>query len=169
MIRLRRLSLIHVKANRLSGFIMSWVDESGGIAMNFCDRYFPLALSLGVALFFASGAAAQTPKSGEQVYKETCAVCHAVGAAGAPKFGDRKAWGPLIQEGQSVLTAHAWVGVRGMPPKGGNASLSLDEFSRAVAFMARAAGGSWKDPNAAMLTSIKAEERKRIESQKKTK
>jgi len=91
-------------------------------------------------------------------------VCHAAGVANAPKSADKKMWAPLIAEGQAVLTAHAWVGVRGMPAKGGNPNLSLEEFSRAVAHMARAAGGTWKDPDAKMLAMIKAEEKKRIAS-----
>jgi cytochrome c5 len=105
---------------------------------------------------------AQALKTGEQVYKETCSVCHATGVANAPKFGDKAKWAPLIKEGQHVLTAHAWVGVRGMPPKGGKADLALEEFSRATAYMARSAGGDWKDPDAATLERIRSEEKKRI-------
>ncbi len=118
------------------------------------------------SLPFTAGAAAPAPalKSGEQVYREVCMVCHAAGVANAPKFADKKMWAPLIAEGQAVLTAHAWVGVRGMPAKGGSPNLSLEEFSRAAAYMARAAGGNWKDPDAKMLAAIKAEEKKRIES-----
>ena len=118
--------------------------------------------------------AAQTLKSGEQVYKETCNECHVAGAdkqlkAGAekaPRFGDKKAWKPLIAEGQHVLTSHAWVGVRGMPAKGGRPDLSLEEFARATAYMVRAAGGNWKDPDAAMLKRIQAEEQKRLAEMK---
>jgi len=113
--------------------------------------------------------AAQGPKSGEQVYKEACFACHAAGVDKAPKFGEQTAWAPLIKEGQHVLTAHAWVGVRGMPPKGGRPDLSLEEFARAVAYMARAARGDWKDPDAAMLGRIRAEEKKRIEQLKQKK
>ncbi len=111
---------------------------------------------------FCAGLSAAELKSGEQVYKETCFACHATGAAGAPKYADKKVWAPLIKEGQHVLTAHAWVGVRGMPAKGGNANLSLEEFARATAYMARAAGGSWKDPDAKVLKRIKEEEIARI-------
>jgi cytochrome c5 len=127
--------------------------------------------ALGMLLCAAApvGLGAQAAKSGEQVYKETCSVCHATGVANAPKFGDKAAWGPLIKEGQHVLTAHGWVGVRGMPPKGGKADLPLDEFARGVAFMARAGGGDWKDPDAAMLDRIRAEEKKRVEELKKKK
>ena len=100
-------------------------------------------------------------KSGEQVYKETCSACHGAGVAGAPKFGDKAVWKPLIAEGQAVLTAHAWVGVRAMPAKGGRDDLKREEFARAAAFMARAAGGTWKDPDAKVLAAISAEEKKR--------
>lgn len=119
-----------------------------------------LALALGVGA--CTGLCAQTLKTGEQVYQETCAACHAAGVDKAPKFGDKRAWGPLIKEGQHVLTAHAWVGVRGMPPKGGRADLTLEEFARAAAYMARAAGGKWNDPTPAMLDRIRAEEKKHL-------
>jgi len=106
------------------------------------------------------------PKSGEHVNKEVCFACHATKVEKAPQFGDRKAWAPLIKEGQQVLTAHAWVGVRNMPPRGGKPDLDLEEFARAVAYMARAAGGSWQDPDAAMLAKIRAEEKKRVAQMK---
>jgi len=126
-----------------------------------------LAVLLGAGI--SAGLPAQGLKSGEQVYKETCFACHASGAAGAPKFEDRKAWAPLIKEGQVEPTAHAWVGVRGMPAKGGRPDLALEEFARAAAYMARAAGGDWKDPDAKLLGRIRAEEKKRIEKLKSAK
>ncbi len=123
------------------------------------------AILLSPTLLLAQSAA--TLKSGEQVYRETCMVCHGPGLANAPRLGDKQAWGKLIAEGQSVLTAHGWVGVRGMPPKGGRSDLSLEEFARALAWMVRGSGGNWQDPDARMLDSIRAEERKRIEQLKK--
>jgi cytochrome c5 len=112
----------------------------------------------------APAAWAQAPKSGENVYKEVCAVCHATGVAGAPKFGDQAAWGPRLAEGQPALTGQAWVGVREMPPRGGDNDLSLDEFARAAAFMVRAAGGNWQDPDAKILARIQVEAAKRDEA-----
>ncbi|MFN4359730.1 MAG: c-type cytochrome [Hylemonella sp.] len=106
-------------------------------------------------------------KSGEQVYRETCRVCHGPGLAGAPRPGDRQVWGRLIAEGQAVLTAHGWVGVRAMPPKGGRQDLSLEEFARAVAWMARESGGNWQDPDAHLLERIRVEEGKRVEQLRK--
>lgn len=131
------------------------------------------AQHLGICLLLAALAgplAAQTAplKSGEQVYRETCIACHGTGVANAPRLGDKKAWGKLIAEGQPVPTAHGWVGVRAMPPKGGRNDLSLEEFARAVAWMARQSGGNWQDPDARLLELIRAEERKRIEALKKT-
>lgn len=110
-------------------------------------------------------------KSGEQVYRETCMACHGPGVSpglpNVPRVGDRKTWAKLIAEGQHVLTAHAWVGVRAMPPKGGRNDLSLEEFARAAAWMVRESGGKWQDPDARMLERIRSEEAKRIEQLKK--
>jgi cytochrome c5 len=119
-----------------------------------------VALLAGCAIP-AQAAEPAAGKPGAQVYKEVCVACHGAGVIGAPKFGDKAAWAPLIAEGQAVLTAHAWVGVRQMPPQGGDRNLTLAEFSRATAYMVRAAGGAWKDPDAARLAQIRAEEQKR--------
>lgn len=105
-------------------------------------------------------------KSGEQVYTEVCRACHASGVAKAPKTGDREDWEKLGEEGQAVVTAHGWVGVRGMPPKGGRPNLSLEEFARATAWMARSAGVDWQDPDDDILEEIREEEEKRIEDLK---
>ena len=99
--------------------------------------------------------------SGREVYEEVCAACHSTKFDKAPQLGDRKAWAPLIEEGQHVLTAHGFVGVRNMPPRGGDADLELEAFARAVAYMARRAGGTWRDPDAKMLARIRAEVKKR--------
>jgi len=115
-----------------------------------------------VVLALAAGTPAAHAQSatGEQVYKSVCFACHAEGVDKAPKFGDRKMWAPLVKEGQSKLTADAWIGVRAMPPQGGKADLPLEDFSRAVAYMARAAGATWKDPDPALLANIQ----KRVKS-----
>ena len=97
---------------------------------------------------FGAGGGAAGGKSGEEVVKGTCAACHQTGVAGAPKIGDKAAWGPRIKEGLNRLVSEAIKGVRGMPPKGGNASLSDDEVARAVAFMANQAGAKFKEPAA---------------------
>lgn len=111
----------------------------------------------------AAGSAGETAFDGEALYQKACAACHGVGPVEAPKFGDHAAWAELIAEGQAVVTAHGWVGVREMPPRGGVPDLSLEAFGRAVAYMARAAGADWQDPelSASLLQAIRAEEKAR--------
>ncbi len=125
-----------------------------------------LAAVLGTALVSAGAqpAAATGAKNGQQVYQQVCLACHGTGVAGAPRFGNAGDWKPLIAEGQHVLTGHAWVGVRAMPSKGGNPDLKLAEFARAVAYMARESGGSWRDPDAAMMRKIAKEAEARLDN-----
>jgi mono/diheme cytochrome c family protein len=96
-----------------------------------------------------------------------CFACHAAGVADAPKFGERGDWEKLIEEGQAKVTAHGWVGMGAMPPRGGRSDLTQEEFARAVAWMARHAGGDRQDPDAAMLHEIREEEEERIAELKK--
>lgn len=94
---------------------------------------------------------ANAPKvlqSGEDVYKTTCAACHASGAAGAPKTGDSGAWSARIAQGYDTLLKHAVGGLRAMPAKGGNPDLDDVEVGRAVVYMANQSGGKLKEPAA---------------------
>lgn len=96
-------------------------------------------------------------QSGESTYKQVCANCHGTGVLNAPKFGDKAKWAPLIAEGQATLTAHAYFGVRGMPPKGGNPNLTIQGFSDALVYMVNNSGGNWKTPDAKMIAAINKE------------
>lgn len=77
---------------------------------------------------------------GKSVFGKVCAMCHAVGAAGAPKPGDKADWGPRIAQGNDMLYKHALEGFTGakgmMPPRGANAALTDDEVKAAVDYMA---------------------------------
>jgi cytochrome c5 len=101
---------------------------------------------VGRVEFGAGGSGGAAGQSGEQVVKTVCATCHQAGVAGAPKIGDKAAWGPRIKQGQAALLQSALKGKGAMPPKGGNASLSDDDVARAVAFMANQGGASFKEP-----------------------
>jgi cytochrome c5 len=94
----------------------------------------------------AAGAAPKAPKSGEEVFKSTCAACHQTGAAGAPKVGDNAAWAKLLKEGLATLTKTAITGVKAMPPRGGNPELSDLEVARAIVHMGNLSGGKLKEP-----------------------
>jgi cytochrome c5 len=66
-----------------------------------------------------AGAAADVPATGEAAFNNVCTACHGTGVNGAPKVGDRTAWGPRIAQGKEVLYQHAIAGKGAMPPKGG--------------------------------------------------
>jgi cytochrome c5 len=76
---------------------------------------------------------------GEDIYKQTCFACHAAGVAGAPKLGDKAAWGPRIAQGIDTLYTHSIRGFQGkagmMPPKGGNMALPDADVKAAVDYM----------------------------------
>ena len=80
-------------------------------------------------------AAASSGADGKGTYTASCSACHATGAAGAPKLGDKGAWKNRIAQGNDTLFDHAINGFKGMPAKGGNASLSDDAVKAAVKYM----------------------------------
>ncbi len=84
--------------------------------------------------------------TGEQVFNQVCSACHAVGALGSPKFGDKAAWAPRIAKGYATLVDHALHGFNKMPARGGDSALQDIEVERAIAYMADAAGAKFKAP-----------------------
>jgi cytochrome c5 len=91
-----------------------------------------------------SGSAAPAiPKSGTELFEQTCSVCHGQGIAGAPKAGDKAAWAARIAGGKATLYEHALKGYQGktgvMPPKGGRTDLPDDVVKQAVDHMVQMA------------------------------
>ena len=89
----------------------------------------------------APAAAAESPAAitvaagaGAALYKQACTACHAAGVAGAPKSGDKVAWGPRVGLGVDALTASVIKGKGIMPPRGGSAG-SDAEIRAAVEYM----------------------------------
>jgi cytochrome c5 len=87
----------------------------------------------------AGTADAGQPASGKSVYESACITCHGSGLAGAPRFGDKGAWGPRAAAGTATLYKHAIEGYQGsvgfMPAKGGRLDLSDDAVKAAVDYM----------------------------------
>jgi cytochrome c5 len=94
-----------------------------------------IAFVVGAALLLPAAAFSQNPANGETVYRKTCAVCHDSGVAGAPKIGDKAAWGPRLSEGMDTMYNSALHGDGSMPAKGGNPALSDAEVKAAVDYM----------------------------------
>jgi cytochrome c5 len=97
---------------------------------------------------FGAPSAAPGARTGESIVKTTCATCHQAGVANAPRIGDAKAWSPLIKEGLKGMLVDAIKGKGAMPPRGGDASLTDEELTRAIVFMANQSGGKFKEPAA---------------------
>lgn len=80
-----------------------------------------------------SGEAAAALRAGADVYGTYCMACHATGAAGAPKTGDKAAWSPRLDaKGVDGLTTSAINGLNAMPPKGTCADCADDEIKGAI-------------------------------------
>jgi len=101
----------------------------------------PAAAAAPAATPSASAAAAPVvgKTDGKATYDKTCAVCHATGLAGAPKFGDKAAWAPRIATGLDTLHNSALHGKNAMPPKGGNLALTDTDVTAAVDYIVAAA------------------------------
>jgi len=72
---------------------------------------------------------------GKAVYDKICFACHAQGLAGAPKLGDKTAWGPRIQQGMNTLVQSVTQGKGAMPPKAGSPALTDAELRAGVDYM----------------------------------
>jgi len=102
-----------------------------------------LAIKAGTATAAGSASPTALPKNGTELFEQTCSACHGQGIAGAPKAGDKAAWGPRIKQGKSVLYQHAISGFTGstgtMPPKGGRTDVPDDLVKQAVDHMVQMA------------------------------
>lgn len=94
-----------------------------------------LPFMIAAALVQAPAANAGDLAKGEQVYKASCASCHGSGLMGAPKLGDKAAWGPRVSKGKDTVYTNALKGFKMMPAKGGNPGLKDDEVKAVVDYM----------------------------------
>ena len=92
-------------------------------------------ISLALVLGFSAAVAADDVADR---YNKTCAVCHASGAAGAPKTGVVADWEPRMGKGMDVLVAAVENGLNAMPPKGMCFDCSADDYKALIDYMAKA-------------------------------
>lgn len=111
-------------------------QDNSGLAIEAPPAATPAAPGASGEAAPAAPARAMDPK---MVYETACMACHGMGIAGAPKVGDKGAWGPRIAAGMPTLYKHAIEGLQGsvgyMPAKGGRADLSDDAVKSAVDYM----------------------------------
>lgn len=74
----------------------------------------------------------------EELYGKSCAVCHAAGAAGAPRTGVEKDWQPRMEKGMEMLVKSVTEGLNAMPPKGMCFDCSEEDYKALIEYMAKA-------------------------------
>lgn len=94
-----------------------------------------VALAIGAVCGGLAQAAPPDERTGEQIVQMRCATCHATGANGAPRIGDRAAWVPRMKLGLDNVVRSAIKGHGMMPPRGGMADLTDPEIRAAVTYM----------------------------------
>lgn len=102
--------------------------------------------ALAVAMLSTNASAQHRERSGKEVVETVCSACHATGAKGAPRIGDKQAWASRAAQGLTALTKNALTGIRNMPAHGGNPALSDIEIERAIIHMVNQSGGRWVEP-----------------------
>lgn len=88
------------------------------------------------AMLCAAGAMAEPDM---EKYNKSCAVCHATGAANAPKTGDAAAWEARLAKGMDALVAAVSTGLNAMPPKGMCFDCSDEDYKALIEYMAKPA------------------------------
>lgn len=68
-------------------------------------------------------------------YDKSCKVCHATGAAGAPKTGDAEAWAPHLAKGMDTMMNSVHNGLNAMPPKGMCFDCSDEDYKALIEYM----------------------------------
>jgi cytochrome c5 len=103
-------------------------------------EFFLLFASMAVAPAPEPAAGSQSARTGEQVVRFQCVLCHGAGMAGAPRIGDRKAWEKRLGAGEEALLRSAQQGRGAMPPNGGLSDISAQELRGAIDYMIKSSG-----------------------------
>ncbi|MBL8512821.1 MAG: cytochrome c5 family protein [Betaproteobacteria bacterium] len=93
------------------------------------------APAMVAAVIPPAGAPVAAAGGGEGTYKTACTACHGAGIAGAPKTGDKGAWGARVAKGKPALYQSALKGLNAMPAKGGQTALPDADVKAAVDYM----------------------------------
>jgi cytochrome c5 len=89
-----------------------------------------------ISFGWAEGAATSTDRTvGRDVFLQNCAACHVNGVAQAPRIGVPAEWESRLTAGRQNLLKSVLRGKGGMPPKGGNASISDAQAAAALDYI----------------------------------
>ena len=74
--------------------------------------------------------------SGKQIFQKNCIACHGIDGKGtSPAFPDFTKKGGVLDQPSSVLLHNITHGIGGMPPRGGNPSLSDNDLKAALEYI----------------------------------
>lgn len=116
-------------------------NKMGSVVIRLLLVLTPLAMwmmSLGPADGVAVAADGAT---GREVFVQNCALCHVHGVAMAPRVDNQAEWRPRLLFGRQALLNSVLRGKGGMPPKGGNASISDEQAAAGLDYMLEAVTG----------------------------
>jgi len=71
-------------------------------------------------------------------YSQSCGICHASGAAGAPKTGSAEDWAPRLEKGMDALVESVTKGLNAMPPRGMCNDCTPDDYKALISYMSGA-------------------------------
>lgn len=95
----------------------------------------PLAVWMVATVPMLGVAVAGDRSVGREVFLQNCALCHVNGVAMAPRMDSRAEWEPRLGAGRQNLLKSVLRGKGGMPPKGGNASISDAQATAGLDYM----------------------------------
>lgn len=118
-----------------------------------------------LAVVVTAASPVSAAQSGKDVFGKVCTVCHSTGLAGAPRLGNGDDWAPRLAGGTAKLYQNALNGTpKGMPAKGGDASLSDAEVKATVDYMlasvkdaVKSAGSSKQSESKSAVSSSSAQ------------
>jgi cytochrome c5 len=90
---------------------------------------------LFAAILVMSAAGAFAAEADMEKYAKSCQVCHANGAANAPKTGDAAAWEPRLAKGMDALVQSVTNGLNAMPPKGMCFDCTEEDYRALIEYM----------------------------------
>lgn len=105
------------------------------IAARFLLVLSPLVLWMVSRVPMEGIAVADDRISGREVFLQNCALCHVSGIGMAPRMDSRSEWEGRLSSGRRALQISVLRGKGGMPPKGGNASISDSQAVAALDYM----------------------------------
>ncbi len=128
---------------QLAGQILdNWRTKISTVGFRFAIVLIPLALWMVIRGPTDGIAVAGDNQVGRDIFVQNCALCHVHGVAMAPRIGSKGDWESILPNGRKYLLNSVLRGKGGMPPKGGNASISDVQAEAGLDYMLEVLGNS---------------------------